>query len=231
MRSPRALHIVGDTMWIALREGNSVWKLNLKDKQLTHIAGTGAKGYSGDGGPAKAATFDGPKGIVAGSNNDVYVMDTENQAVRKIDLATGVISTIAGTGPKGRGLGGDGGSATAAVVKMDRPHGITVDAKGAVFIGDTNNHRVRKIDYKTGLIATFAGSEKGFGGDGGPANQAKFSGIYCATLDPANRTLVKVQMNDAGAADDMFRVLMGDKVEPRRDFIEKHAMDVRNLDV
>ena len=51
------------------------------------------------------------------------------------------------------------------------------------------------------------------------------------TLDPANRTLVKVKMDDAGAADDMFRVLMGDKVEPRREFIEKHALEVRNLDV
>lgn len=143
IKGPRALHIVGETMWIALREGNSVWKLDLETKKLTHIAGTGAKGYSGDGGPAKNATFDGPKGIVAGAKQDVYVVDTENQTIRKIDLATGLISTVAGTGPKGVGFGGDGGPATEA--KMARPHGIAIDGTGVLYIGDTNNHRVRRV--------------------------------------------------------------------------------------
>ncbi len=143
IKGPRALHIVGDTMWIALREGNSVWKLDLPSKKLTHVAGTGAKGFSGDGGPAKAATFDGPKGIVAGVKDDVYVVDTENQVIRRIDVAKGTISTVAGIGPKGRGFDGDGGPALEA--KMDRPHGIAIDAAGVLYIGDTNNHRVRRV--------------------------------------------------------------------------------------
>lgn len=140
---PRALFIDGDTMWIALREGHSVWKIDLKDGIWRHVAGTGQKGFSGDGGPAKAATFNGPKGIAVGPQGHVYVVDTENQAIRKIDTQTGVITTVVGSGPEGRGGAGDGGLATEA--EMDRPHGICVGPDGAIYIGDTNNHRVRKV--------------------------------------------------------------------------------------
>lgn len=143
IRGPRALHIVGKTMWIALREGNSVWKLDLETGRIFHIAGTGKKGFTGDGGPAKEATFNGPKGIVAGPHNDLFLVDTENQVIRRIDLKTGQISTVAGSGPSARGFGGDAGPATQA--KMDRPHGITVDSTGTLYIGDTNNHRVRRV--------------------------------------------------------------------------------------
>ncbi len=140
---PRALFIQGSDLWIALREGHSVWKLDLKGGTLTHIAGSGKKGFTGDGGSAKSATFDGPKGIALGPDGNVYVMDTENHAVRKIDLKAGVISTVAGSGPQGKGASGDGGPATKA--QMDRPHGICVGPDGAIYIGDSNNHRVRRV--------------------------------------------------------------------------------------
>lgn len=140
MIGPRALFIVGDTMWIALREGHSVWKMSLKSGILNHVAGTGKRGYSGDGGPAKEATFDGPKGIAVGPDNCIYIADTENQAIRKID-GGGIITSIAGTGQ--RGYSGDGGPATAAT--MDRPHGICLGPRGEVYIGDTLNHRVRVV--------------------------------------------------------------------------------------
>ena len=130
-------------MWIALREGHSVWKLDLKVGTLAHIAGSGKKGFTGDGASAKAATFDGPKGIALGPDGNVYVMDTENNAVRKIDLKSGLISTAAGSGPDAKGSGGDGGPATKA--QMDRPHGICVGPDGTIYIGDTNNHRVRRV--------------------------------------------------------------------------------------
>ena len=81
-------------------------------------------------------------------------------------------------------------------------------------------HAVREMGQKGLTVTRF----KGLG-------EMNAEELRETTLDPANRTLVKVQMQDAGAADDMFRVLMGDKVEPRRDFIEKHALEVRNLDV
>jgi DNA-binding beta-propeller fold protein YncE len=143
MIGPRALFVEGKTLWIALREGHSVWRMNLADGMLAHVAGTGRRGYSGDGAPAKAATFDGPKGIAVGPDGNVYVVDTENHAIRKIDLASGKISTIVGVSPKMAGGAGDGGPATKAT--LDRPHGICVGPDGAIYIGDTNNHRVRKV--------------------------------------------------------------------------------------
>jgi len=143
MIGPRALFIEGDTMWIALREGHSLWSMSLSDGRLKHLAGTGKSGFSGDGQLAKAATFNGPKGVTVDKAGNIYIVDTENQTIRKIDGKTNIITTIAGTGPKARGYGGDGGLATQA--KLDRPHGVCVDDKGVVYIGDSNNHRVRKV--------------------------------------------------------------------------------------
>lgn len=140
---PRALFIDGTTMWVALREGHSVWTLDLAGGRWNHVAGTGAKGFSGDGGPAKDATFNGPKGIAVGPDGNVFVVDTENQAIRKIDTSTGLISTVAGGGPEQRGGAGDGGPATKA--QLDRPHGICVGGDGTIYIGDTLNHRVRRV--------------------------------------------------------------------------------------
>lgn len=145
MVGPRALFVDGDTLWIALREGHSIWRMDLNTGTLAHVAGTGERGLTGDGGPAREATFDGPKGIAVGPDGHVYVVDTENQAIRMIDTQSGVITTIAGSGPDARGFGGDGGPATAA--KMDRPHGVCVGPDGAVYVGDTNNHRVRRVRF------------------------------------------------------------------------------------
>ncbi len=143
MLGPRALYVEKETLWIALREGHSVWKMPLATGVLEHVAGTGAKGYSGDNGPALRATMNGPKGIAIGPRGSVYVVDTENQAIRRIDTKTGTIETIAGRGPNHRGGGGDGGPARSA--ELARPHGVCVDRAGNVFIGDTLNHRVRRV--------------------------------------------------------------------------------------
>lgn len=141
--APRALYIDGDVMWIALREGHSVWKMSLTDGILHHVSGTGTVGYTGDGGPAKDATYNGPKGIVVGPDKNVYVVDTENHCIRKIDVATGVISTLAGSGPDQAGAAGDGGLAVKG--QMNRPHGICIGPDGAVYIGDTVSHKVRMV--------------------------------------------------------------------------------------
>ncbi len=139
---PRALFIVGKTMWIALREGHSIWSMDLRTHRLTHVAGTGKKGHRD--GTARSSTFNGPKGIVASSDGSkVWVVDTENQCIREIDVAAETVRTVAGQGPRGEGFGGDGGAATKA--RMGRPHGITVDRRGVLYIGDTNNHRVRRV--------------------------------------------------------------------------------------
>ncbi len=138
---PRALYIDNGTLWIALREGHSVWRMELDEGRWQHVAGSGKQGYSGDGGSAKRATFNGPKGIAVGPDGNVYVVDTENQVIRKIDLARGRVSTVAGNGK--RGGAGDGGAATAA--ELDRPHGICLGPDGSIYIGDTLNHRVRRV--------------------------------------------------------------------------------------
>jgi streptogramin lyase len=138
---PRALDIDREGyLWLALREGNAVYKLDLAKNTIHHVAGTGAKGFTGDGGPAKLATFNGPKGIAVAPNGNVYVADTENHIIRMIDTKSGVLSVAAGTGTKGSGPAGD-----PLACALNRPHGVFVDADGAVFIGDTDAYFVRVI--------------------------------------------------------------------------------------
>jgi len=143
MAGPRALAVTGRTLWVALREGHSVWRIDLDTLLTRHVSGTGKSGYSGDGGPATAATYNGPKGLVATSNGMLYVVDTENQVIRRIDTAHDRVETIAGSGPGARGFAGEKSAALSA--KFDRPHGIGISPTGELFIGDTNNHRVRVL--------------------------------------------------------------------------------------
>ena len=125
--------------YIAEREGNGIRKVNANGVMST-VAGTGEFGYSGDGGPALAATFGGPKAIRCDHDGNLLVVDTENHAIRRIDAATGIVTTIAG----GR-LGGEGDGGPAGEAAMDRPHGVEVDAAGNIYIADSNNHRVRVV--------------------------------------------------------------------------------------
>ena len=125
--------------FVCERVGNAIRKVDAKGV-ITTVAGTGAKGYAGDGGDARAATFNGPKAIRCDRHGNLFVVDTENHAVRRIDAATNVVMTVAG-GRKGGG--GDGGPATAA--GLDRPHGCVVAADGSIYIADSNNHRVRRV--------------------------------------------------------------------------------------
>lgn len=144
---PRALFVTDRILWVALREGHSVWKINLDAPRWQHVAGTGMPGYSGDGGLAVSATFNGPKGIAVDGHGDIYVADTENQVIRRIDVNKNTIHTLAGSGPDERGGHGDGGPANQG--QLNRPHGVCVDAHGGVYIGDSENHRVRQV--RTGL--------------------------------------------------------------------------------
>ena len=126
-------------LWLALREGNAVYRLDMKAGVLRHVAGTGKKGFTGNGGPAKEATLSGPKGIAVGPRGNVYLADTESHTVRVINLKTGRLELLAGDGEKGDGPG----SGDALRCRMDRLHGIFVDKDGSVYVGDTNNHVVR----------------------------------------------------------------------------------------
>jgi sugar lactone lactonase YvrE len=138
---PRALDF--DTrgqMYLALREGNAVFKVDLRGQKLLHLAGTGNNGFSGDGGLAKLAKLSGPKGIAVGPGGDVYLADTENHVIRVIRASSGIIETLVGDGTPG-----DGPENSPRRCRLQRPHGVFVDPRGNVYIGDSANHRVRKL--------------------------------------------------------------------------------------
>ena len=127
-------------VYVAEREGNGVRRIS-PDGILTTIAGAEAvSGYSGDGGPALAATWGAPKAIRCDLEDNVIVVDTENFAVRRIDPRSGIVTTIAG----GR-EGGDGDGGPAVDAGLSRAHGCGIDADGNLYIADTHNNRVRVV--------------------------------------------------------------------------------------
>jgi sugar lactone lactonase YvrE len=149
---------------------------------ITTIAGTGTQGFSGDNALATTAAIDSPTGLALDSTNNLYLADTHNHRIRKITGATGIITTIAGTGSSG--FAGD--TATATSANLSLPHGLTIDAAGNLYLADTANHRIRRIDATTGIITTAAGDgTQAFSGDGGPATSASLDTPRAATLSPS----------------------------------------------
>jgi streptogramin lyase len=144
LNGPRALDFDKQgNLWLALREGNAVYKLDLKRGRLHHVAGTGAEGFSGNGGPAKLATLSGPKGLSVGPNGNIYLTDTESHSVRMINIRKQTVELIAGTGDRGDGPEGDPKSC-----RMSRPHGVFVASDGSIYVGDSEAHRVRVIRHE-----------------------------------------------------------------------------------
>jgi DNA-binding beta-propeller fold protein YncE len=138
----RAVKVAADgTVYILERQGGTLRAVDPHSGIITMVAGTGERAYGGDGGPALAASFNAPKELTIDREGNLLVVDTENHAIRRVDLRTGTVATIAGSGRQG--ADGDGGPARAAA--LDRPHGAAVAADGSIYIGDTNNHRIRKV--------------------------------------------------------------------------------------
>lgn len=117
------------------------------------VAGTGTPGFDGDGGPAQDAKLGNPVAIALGPTGDLFIADSTNHRIRRVDLSSGIIVTVAGTGSPG--FAGDGGAATQA--QLDAPTGVAVDLAGNVYIADLSNQRVRRVDAKTGHITSVAG--------------------------------------------------------------------------
>jgi DNA-binding beta-propeller fold protein YncE len=142
LRGPRAICTGRGSLWIVLREGNSVWRIDLSDSVLHHVAGTGKSGFAIAVGPAKDAQFASPKGVSMGPDGYLYVADSSNHVVRRIDPATGTISLVAGA-PQTIGFAGDGDSPARSL--LNNPHGILAAPNGTIYIGDSDNNRVRRI--------------------------------------------------------------------------------------
>ena len=158
--------------------------------------GPGSSASAGDGGQAVEAELRSPYGVAVDSAGNVYIADTWNQRIRKID-STGTITTIAGTGEFG--FSGDGGPAVEA--ELYSPYGVAVDGAGNLYIADASNNGIRKVD-STGTITTIAGTgELGFSGDGGPAVEAELRNPYGVAVDSAGKRLHRRYLESAHPQD------------------------------
>ncbi|MGA2561275.1 MAG: Ig-like domain repeat protein [Terracidiphilus sp.] len=171
---------------------------------ISTIAGTGDGAYQGDGVPALSTPLNTPSGLAIDGAGNLYIADTLNNRIRKVDAVTSIITTVAGSGAPGSATQvGDGGSAIQA--NLNQPQGVTVDANGNLYIADTANQRIRRVDAITGLITTVAGdgqpSANGDGkgtytGDGGPAAQAGLSLPYAVAFDSSGNMYIPDSANN-----------------------------------
>ena len=167
---PRGIVVDGaGNLFIADRDNHRIRKVDSAGV-ISTVAGTGERGYGGNGGPAADAQLNSPTGVAVDGAGNLFIADYANNRVRKVDSAGG-ITAFAGTGEIGDG--GDGGPAAEA--QLSYPYGLAVDGAGNLYIAEEQGHRIRKVD-SAGVISTFAGTgEYGFEGDGGPAAEARLS--------------------------------------------------------
>jgi myo-inositol-hexaphosphate 3-phosphohydrolase len=191
MRAPRTMAAdSAGNLYITDTENHRVRKVDTTGK-ITTIAGTGTAGYNGDGIQATAAMLNNPHGVAVDGAGNVYIADAPNQRIRKVSPA-GIITTVAGTGTSG--YNGDGIQATAA--RLNYPKGVEVGPDGALYIGDANNHRVRRVDLSSGLISTVAGTGvAGSSGDGGLATAAQLNAPRNVAFDSAGNLYIAENSN------------------------------------
>ncbi len=168
-----------------------VQRIDASSGILTTVAGTPASsGYSGDGGLATSAQLNCPWGLAVDGTANLYIEDSCSNVIRKVNASTGIISTVAGQGPPATyGYAGDGGPATSAL--LDDPEGLAVDDAGNIYIADSSNLLVRKVNARTGIITTVAGvfdggccgSTEVYTGDGGAATLAGLSYLEDVAVD------------------------------------------------
>ncbi|MGI4757833.1 MAG: Ig-like domain repeat protein, partial [Janthinobacterium lividum] len=187
-----ALDFQGNT-FLADTGNNRVRRVDWQTGAMTTIAGTGSASYSGDGGPATAAEIDAPAGIALDGAGNLYFADELNNVIRRIDAASQVITTVAGTG-RTRGYAGDGGPATSA--QLNRPLGVSFDLRGNLLIADSGNHVIRVVDATSGTIRTLAGTgTAGYNGDNRSAASAQLN-APASTLALPNGTILVSDTNN-----------------------------------
>ncbi|HEU4636228.1 MAG TPA: Ig-like domain repeat protein, partial [Edaphobacter sp.] len=175
-----AVDLQGD-LFIADEGSHQILRIDAGTGGISTVAGAGIQGYGGDKGSAIAALLDSPTGIAVDAVGNIYVADSHNQRVRRIDASTGVITSFAGTGAQG--FSGDAGPAVHAALAL--PRGVSLDSQGNIVVVDSGNNRVRRIDLTTGAITTTAGDGiQGFAGDGGAALSASVDSPREAAVSP-----------------------------------------------
>ena len=179
-------------LYIADTGNNAIREVSAATGDISTVVGTGVAGYNGDNILAISAQLSGPANLSVGPDGSLYIADQGNQRVRKVTAATGMITTVAGTGVQG--YSGDGGAATAA--EVNAPAAILLDPAGNIYIADSGNNRIRKIAVTTGYIQTIAGSTEGESGDTGPANLATMYGPSSLFFDQSGNLFFSDMFNN-----------------------------------
>ena len=181
-------------LYVGEVDTHRVRRLDMKTNVISTVAGSGRKGYSGDGGPALEADLNEPYEVRFAANGDMYFVEMRNHVVRKVDAASGAVTTVAGTGEAG--YSGDGGPAVEA--RLHEPHSIELDGMGSLYIADIKNHRVRRVDLASGLISTFAGTgEQAPTPDGALLEGAPLNGPRAIAFDPEGDMLIALREGNA----------------------------------
>ena len=193
LNNPKGAALDGaGNLYIADSANHRIRRVASSTGVITTVAGTGAAGFSGDGGAAITATLYSPDGVAVDGVGNLYIADRVNARIRKVAAGTGVITTVAGTGISG--FSGDGGMATAA--QLNSPAGVAVDSAGNLHIADRANYRIRRVTAANGVITTVAGTGMtGFSGDGGAATGAQLSNVYGVAVDAAGNLFVADSSN------------------------------------
>ena len=175
--------------FIADSANDRIRRVDAVSQKMSTVAGNGSAGNTGDGGLATLASLSSPNSVVLDGAGNLYIADSNNHAVRMVNIATGIITTIAGV-PGVQGYQGDGGLATLA--NLNTPDSIAIDPiNGYLYIADTGNSVIRKLNLSTGIISAFAGNHTAtYAGDGGPATSASLNTPWSVTVGPSGQVYI-----------------------------------------